>query len=187
MRRELLLGCGSTRDRRLQVLAGQTGWENLTTLDMNAGHKPDVVFDLEGLGLGPTGTGRGHPLAKRLPFDDDTFDEIHGYELFEHTGQQGDWRAFFAEFSEYWRVLKPGGFLCGICPSHRSMWAWGDPSHRRVITSGTLVFLSQSQYERQVGKTPMSDFRPWYKADFETVFCEEDDEKLAFVLRAIKA
>jgi hypothetical protein len=48
-----------------------------------------------------------------------------------------------------------------------------------------LVFLSQDEYKRQVSRTPMSDFRNIYKADFETVFQEEDDD-IRFVLKAIK-
>ena len=79
------------------------------------------------------------------------------------------------------------------------MWAWGDPSHTRVITSGTLAFLSQRQYRSQVDGNPgpksaMSDFRPWYSADFEILrtpegvaLVQEDDEVLWFMLRAVKS
>lgn len=168
---ELLLGCGSTRDRRISI-GGALGWSNLVTLDHNADHHPDVVHDLESL---------------PYPFAADTFDEIHAYEVLEHLGRQGDWRSFFAQFSELYRILKPGGFLCGTCPSWKSMWAWGDPSHTRVLTSGTLVFLSQEQYRIQVGKTAMSDFRNVYRADFEAAARPmEDDDGFQFVLQAIK-
>lgn len=147
-------------------------WSNLTTLDHNADHSPDVVHDLEAL---------------PYPFDSDTFDEIHAYEVLEHIGAQGDWRAFFDQFSELYRILRPGGHLCATVPAHDSPWAWGDPSHRRVITSGTLVFLSQDQYAKQVGITPMSDFRFYYHADFEPVAVSKiDDHGLGFVLQAIK-
>ena len=171
-RTELLLGCGSSRERRI-IIDGRRVWSRLVTLDHNVDHRPDVVHDMEVL---------------PYPFADDTFDEVHAYEVLEHLGQQGDFRTFFAQFSELWRILKPGGFLAATCPSWRSMWAWGDPSHRRVITSGTLVFLDQAEYVRQVGKTAMSDFRFCYRADFRPVpgACREDDENLLFVLQAVK-
>ncbi len=185
MGRELLIGCGSQRDKRLRPPGRPFEWENLTTLDWNARHQPDVVHDLEVL---------------PYPFDDNTFDEVHGYEVIEHLGQQGDFRAFFSQFQELWRILKPGGFLCATCPSYRSMWAWGDPSHRRVITSGSLVFLSQAQYRTQVDgdplgpRTSMSDFRFCYSGDFEPAretaygraLVSEDDQNLWFILQAVK-
>jgi hypothetical protein len=49
-----------------------------------------------------------------------------------------------------------------------------------------LVFLSQEEYRKQVGKTPMSDFRNIYQADFKVVFQEDDGETIQFVLKAIK-
>lgn len=167
---ELLLGCGSNWDRKIEI-EGRRGWSKLITLDHNADHKPDVVHDLEEL---------------PYPFASDAFDEVHAYEVLEHTGQQGDWRFFFDQFSELWRILKPGGYLAATTPSWRSMWAWGDPSHKRVLCSGSLVFLSQKQYREQVGKTAMSDFRFCYKADFEPVHVRENDEHFVFVLRALK-
>lgn len=167
---ELLIGCGSTRDRRLAV-NGQRDWTKLVTLDNNTDHHPDVLHDLQ---------------STPWPFGDETFDEVHGYEVLEHLGRQGDARSFFETFGEAWRVLKPDGFLAATCPSYRSMWAWGDPSHTRVLTSGSLVFLDQDQYRLQVGKTAMSDFRWLWKADFRTVWLEEDEDKFCFVLQAVK-
>lgn len=174
---EILLGCGPNRDRRIDV-GGRTTWSKLVTLDWNPAHKPDVVHDLEVL---------------PYPFEADTFAEIHAYEVLEHLGQQGDFRAFFAQFSELWRILKPGGVLAATCPSWASIWAWGDPSHRRVLTTGSLVFLDQAQYVRQVDgiggpRTSMSDFRFCYRADFQAVpgTVHEDTESLRFQIRAIK-
>ena len=113
-------------------------------------------------------------------------DEAGGAGVDDDGQRRCDYRAFFAQFEEFHRILKPGGFFCATCPSYRSEWAWGDPSHTRVITSGTLLFLSQAEYRRQVGKTPMSDFRSIYKADFDIVHCDEDEERLTFALKAIK-
>jgi SAM-dependent methyltransferase len=167
---ELLLGCGSSRERRIAV-NGRTRWTELVTLDFVEDHDPDVVHDLEQL---------------PYPFADDTFQEIHAYEVLEHLGRQGDFRSLLRQFEELWRILKPGGVLAATSPSWRSMWAWGDPGHTRVITSGTLVFLSQAEYARQIGVTAMSDYRPWYRADFQPVHVQEDADHIVYVLQAIK-
>jgi hypothetical protein len=71
------------------------------------------------------------------------------------------------------------------CPSRHSAWAWGDPSHTRVLQQENLIFLSQEQY-KQVGQTSMSDFRNIYKADFKTIWVQEDENALSFILKAIK-
>lgn len=170
MKKELLIGCGSDHKKRLTADKTRE-WDNLTTLDYNSDHNPNVVWDL---------------MELPLPFNDQEFDEIHAYEVLEHLGQQGDYKLFFAQFSEFWRLLKPNGHFFATCPSRNSVWAYGDPSHTRVMQLEQLVFLSQAEYERQVGKTPMSDFRNIYKADFETVFQEDDGETIRFVLKAIK-
>jgi len=168
--RELVLGCGSRREK-IVAPPGHTEWSDVTRLDANPDHAPDVVWDLE---------------RKPWPFDDDAFDEVHAYELLEHLGQQGDAESFFADFSEIWRVLKPGGVLCATVPAWDSVWAWGDPGHRRVISEGSLAFLSQAIYEQNVGATPMSDYRYLYQADFQVCLCERRNETLCFVLRAVK-
>lgn len=168
--RELLIGCGSRRDKMLFV-QGKTLWENLTTLDINKAHKPDVVWDLN---------------ERPLPFDADTFDEIHAYEVLEHLGKGvGDYRSWFKEWSEWWRLLKPGGTLCGSSPSLTSPWLFGDPSHCRVVSRQAMYFLHQPAYA-EIGKTPMSDFRYLYKADFDFEHLDDSGPVFTYVLKAIK-
>lgn len=167
---ELLIGCGSTRDKRVS-LPGDEKWTDLVTLDINPDHHPDVLHDLTQL---------------PLPFEDNQFSQIHAYEVLEHIGQQGDYKLFFAQFTELWRILKPGGHLMATVPSIKSPWAWGDPSHTRVILPQTLVFLSQAEYNKQVGVSAMSDFRYIYQADFEILMSQDNDVLHAFVLQAIK-
>jgi hypothetical protein len=66
-----------------------------------------------------------------------------------------------------------------------SPWAWGDPGHTRVITRGSLIFLDQREYI-QVGETPITDYRPFYKADFEIMSLMESEHMFGFILKAIK-
>ena len=166
---ELLIGCGNSRRKKLSL--SDRGWQALTTMDHDPDCGADVVHDLE-----------EYPW----PFADGAFDEVHAYCVLEHLGQQGDYKAFFATFAEIYRVLKPGGHLIGICPSHKSEWAWADPSHTRIIAPGSLVFLDREQYHNQVGRTAMTDFRWLWKGDFEPVHIDDDGDRFSFGLKAHK-
>lgn len=166
---ELLIGCGASRDKQMSV-PERKKWNGLVTLDSNAAHYPDVVHDLEQF---------------PYPFDDNQFDEIHAYCVLEHTGRQGDWEFFFAQWSEFYRILKRDGLFFGLVPKHDSVWAWGDPSHKRVMPLTQLNFLSQ-EYYKNVGKTSLSDFRHVWKGDFAIGYtAHRDADRTAFVLRKL--
>jgi hypothetical protein len=168
---ELLLGCGNNRAKQMH-LQGHEEWEGLVTVDIGQDCKPDVVWDLENI---------------PLPFPENYADEIHAYAVLEHTGRQGDWRQFFAQFSDFWRILKPEGVMFVITSSWNSIQTWGDPAHSRIINSVTLAFLSQKMYATQVGKTMMTDYREWYHADFDVIHVDESmDGLFGFAIRAIK-
>lgn len=170
--RELLIGCGSNHVKKLPTPNGKD-WHDLVTLDMNGAHSPDHVHDLEDI---------------PLPFDDNSFDEIHAYDTLEHTGLQGDWKFFFDQWNDFYRILKPGGFFCGISPHWSSPWAWGDPGHTRIISPECMLFLDRLEYANQVGKTPMTDYRFIYRGDFERKLSVVDEEsrQFFFMLQAHK-
>jgi len=168
--KELLLGCGSRTKKQLSI-NGKLEFENVVRLDINPDHNPDVCWDLT-----------KHPL----PFADAEFDEIHIYDVLEHLAQQGDYKFFFAEFTEYARILKNGGHLFASVPAETSPWLWGEPSHKRVINFGTLVFLNQREYDGQIGNTAMSDFRYIYKADFVKVYTNIIEGSFLFILEVRK-
>ena len=166
---ELLIGCGNNLKKQLSNPETGDAWRDVVTLDMDRGCKPDVLWNLEHM---------------PLPFEDDTFEEIHAYEVLEHIGTQGDWKAFFAHFTEFHRILKPGGRIFATVPTWDSAWAWGDPGHTRIINAGTLAFLSQSIYESDIGDTAMTDYRSVYSVDFELEGMQETNGRLCFVLMA---
>ena len=168
---ELLIGCGNSRAKKLK-LKPDDDWTGLVTLDIDPNCGADVIHDLSSF--------------DPWPFDDNTFDEVAAYEVLEHIGQQGDYRKFFHDFGEIYRVLKPGGILAATCPSWQSVWAWGDPSHTRIVSHASIAFLNQAQYETQVGKTAMTDFRWLWKGDFEPIHVEDNGDRFTFGLRAVK-
>ena len=169
---ELLLGCGNNREKKVGLPGLPETWsKDLITLDIDDHCSPDVLHDLNRL---------------PYPFDENMFDEIHAYEVLEHCGAQGDWRFFFNQFDEIHRILKPGGYFIATCPNWDSPWAWGDPGHTRIISPESLVFLVRSEYEVQVGKTAMTDYRGAYEGDFELITRKEMDHNWAFAMRAVK-
>lgn len=197
---ELLLGCGHARDKRISTAdyGGSATWRGLVTLDHNPHVKPDIVCDLDrNYWEVAAGDGWHHPAIDvgrvhfgSAPLRSDYFDEVHAYEVLEHLGQQGDALAFFSHFSEIWRILKPGGLLCATVPARTSVWLWGDPSHRRVICTESLIFLDQRTYKANLDgpiKTAMSDFRSMYKADFRKLQDATGQHQYWFILQAVKS
>lgn len=169
-KQELLIGCGRNREKRVHFEEVGEHFQNLTTLDIDPASGADVMHDLNVL---------------PYPFADNSFDEVHAYEVLEHCGRQGDWHFFFAQWQEFYRILKPGGYFIGTCPMWDSPWAWSDPGHARVISRHTLTFLRQQEYANQVGKTHMTDYRAFYTGDFETLAVQEQEHSWGFVLRKL--
>lgn len=176
MIKALMLGAGhSPLARKLSITEEPvTQW---VSLDMNPECNPDVLFNLSRI---------ERRWLNRLPFDNEEFNEIHAYDVLEHYGRQGHYIGFFRGFRELWRILKPRGVLYGICPRFDVDWAWGDPGHTRVITTGTLSYLTREMYDYKLGELPQTDYRRLVRPCWWSISVAEQTEfGLRFCLRKV--
>jgi SAM-dependent methyltransferase len=170
--RSLLIGCGKNLTKQVQY-DGKAEWTGaLTTMDINPNIGADVVFDMDMVANGC-----------RMPFSDDTFDEIGAYNTLEHWGRQGDFRGWFYECGEYWRILKPGGLMSILVPIGED--ALADPGHTRFFQQNWFGFLSQTFYEQnEVLGSCFTDYRWYWKKNFDVLYMQEHGgHHLAVVLR----
>lgn len=135
MIKALMLGAGNKEPKRQLQAKYSKPVDEWVTLDVLSYVKPDVLYDLNSLRHGD-----------QLPFTDEEFDEIHAYEVLEHVGRQGDWRGFFKEFKEYWRILKPSGSMSISAPIQETLWIT-DVGHVRCLALGILSPLTRKYYE----------------------------------------
>lgn len=54
-----------------------------------------------------------------------------------------------------------------------------------MISDCTITFLSQAQYEKQIGVTSMTDYRDVYVGDFKVVSMDDNDANFLFVLEKV--
>jgi hypothetical protein len=147
--RTLLIGCGRSRVKQIQY-DGNPEWIGaLTTLDISPTCGADIVFDMQTVADGG-----------RMPFDDDTFDEISILNAQEHWGRQG------------------------LVPIGRD--ALSDPGHCRFFAVVYFNFLNQQYYElNEVKSTCFTDYRGWaWSKNFDVLYLQEHGgHHIAAVLR----
>ncbi len=67
-------------------------------------------------------------------------------------------------------------------PVHTAFSVKLEPPHFEAI----FTFLDQTEYTRQVGVTPMTDYRFAYKADFDLCHLQKGADRFFFGLLAVK-
>lgn len=171
----LLIGSGHNPIKRISDEDGDIYFsdeDNITSIDMNPSCNPTHCLDLND--VFPNG---------KLPLGDESFDQIHAYNVLEHIGIQGDWKGYFDEFSEYHRILRNNGLFYIIVPIGRDLFA--DPGHKRFFDRNHFSFLCQGFYKKSMDlQSEATDYRWYWKKNFDIVFIDEiENHHLAVVLR----
>ena len=78
---------------------------------------------------------------KRLPFRDNTVDEVFSRHLFEHV------RNLIPLFEEVHRVCKPGARVIINVPYYTSVKAYKDPTHVNWFTEKTFEYFEGKSWE----------------------------------------
>jgi len=110
-KKKLNLGCGNKK---------YVGYINV---DKNRRCKPDKVVDLE----------------KRLPFKDNTFDEVIAEHVIEHISNTEK------IMREIWRICKDGAIVKIVVPHYKTESAYSDPTHKAFFTEGTFDYFTKKR------------------------------------------
>ena len=153
-----------------QKLEGFLSVDFVQCVDNNGKEYTDIICDI---------------ARERLPFEDNSVDEIACYETLEHMGHERDnpdkLDSLIWLMNEMWRVLKPEGFLKGKVPGTDD-GAFADPTHTRYFRQSTFdYFTGVNKYNNfRPARPQMADYsiKSWYKISV--------DKGIRFTLRPRK-
>lgn len=116
---------------KLHIGCGKDYMEDYVNLDKSKDIKADVYFDLESCAEGA-----------RLPFDDDTFEEIFAAHTLEHIEN------ILPLMQELYRVAKHECVLLIRVPYGATASAFDDPTHVRYFYPSSFMYFGQPAYHR---------------------------------------
>lgn len=158
---------------KLNIGSGYKRVESFINIDRFSGCNPDHIVDIE---------------YDKLPFDDNTVDEVLCHHILEHLGE-----GFFYALQEIYRVCCDGAIIHIRVPHPRHDTFLIDPTHKRPIYTHTIDMFShkRNKADAEAGgcETPIGliygpnleviDYTfvldPYYQQMFQTLSNEQCD------------
>jgi SAM-dependent methyltransferase len=115
---------GAPEKKILHIGCGRHKIPGAVGLDITPLPGVDVVLDLD---------------KEKLPFEENTFDEVSAHHVLEHLRNLAD------VLGELHRVCKPGAVIDILVPYYTCVGAFGDPTHVRFFTYRTLEHFADTE------------------------------------------
>lgn len=125
---------------KLNIGCGTKKFEGFINIDDDPTIDPDLLLNLDDVNI-------------RLPYDDNTVEEIKAYHVLEHIGL-----GFIPLLKELYRVAKDGCIVDIIAPNERHDVFFGDPTHVRPINASIFATLAKSHPYGYLGRKYDIDF-----------------------------
>jgi SAM-dependent methyltransferase len=106
--------------RILDVGCGRDKYPGAIGIDINPATAADVLCDLD---------------LSRLPFADDSFDEVRAVHVVEHVDDM------MAVMEELHRVTRAGGRIFVVTPHYSDVASWTDPTHKRHLSTESFGYF----------------------------------------------
>ncbi len=84
-------------------------------------------------------------LEKKLPFKDNSIDEVVGSHILEHVLH------FIPLMHELHRICKEGAILKFVVPFYASLGAFDDPTHARFFSPFTFNYFTNNEFSYEIG------------------------------------
>lgn len=119
---------------KINIGSGYKRYEGFLNIDDDPLCNPDYIVNLDDVNI-------------KLPFEDNTIEEMRAYHIFEHIGD-----GFIPLIKELYRVAEHGCILDIHVPHHQhDMW-YGDPTHKRFITVASMNLFSKKFNKQELEK-----------------------------------
>jgi predicted SAM-dependent methyltransferase len=102
----------------------------------------------------------------KLPFEDNSIEEIKAHHILEHIGD-----GFIPLMKEMHRVCKHGAIIDIIVPHHQHDVFYGDPTHKRPITVNIMNMFSKKfckHHMETIGSSSGMAYK--YDMDFDVIW-----------------
>jgi ubiquinone/menaquinone biosynthesis C-methylase UbiE len=113
-------------------------------------------------------------INKKLPFQDNTFDEVLARCVLEHVDD------IFFTMEEIHRILKPGGKIVAFVPYWNSYYTYADLQHKRGYVENSFDCFTED------GAREYSGLNYYTKARFKMEFMDVEGGRLLWLLKKIR-